>query len=81
MRATQMHWPAFITFASEATHLAFWAGGFLLLAVYALVAEKRRAKRRDIDRVGYMPWTLVFLVSAFVGSGLLVVAVKGWVAG
>ncbi len=76
-----MKWPAFVTFASDATILSFWAGGFLLLSVIALVADWRRTKRKDIDRVGCMPWTVVFLCSAFIGCGLLVMAVKGWIAG
>ena len=76
-----MKWPAFITFASDATILSFWAGGFLLAAALAMLADRRRTKRKDIDRVGCMPWTVVFLCSAFIGCGLLVMAVKGWVAG
>lgn len=76
-----MHWPAFITFASDATLVGLWAGAFLTLAVLALVADWRRARRRDIDRVGCMPWTPIFLAAAVIGVGLLLVAVKGWVSG
>lgn len=76
-----IHWPSFIAFASEATELTLWAGGFLLLAVVALAADWWRARRRDIDRVGCMPWTPVFLASLTIGAGLLLVAVKGWLAG
>ncbi len=76
-----MHWPAFITFASDATLVGLWGAAFLLLAVLAMVADWRRNRRKDIDRVGCMPWTVVFLCSAFIGCGLLVIAVKGWIAG
>ncbi len=75
-----MHWPAFITFASDATLVGLWAGGFLLLAVLALLADWRRSRRKNIDRVGCLPWTPIFLAAAFIGSGLLMVAVKGWLA-
>ncbi len=76
-----MHWPAFINFASDATLVGLWGGGFLLLAALAMFADWRRTKRKHIDRVGCMPWTLVFLASAFIGCGLLVTAVKGWLGG
>ena len=76
-----MHWPAFITFASDATLVGLWGGAFLLLAALAMVADRRRSRRKDIDRVGYVPWTVVFVCSAFIGYGLLLTAVKGWLAG
>ncbi|MBD8678632.1 hypothetical protein IFT55_09240 [Sphingomonas sp. CFBP 13720] len=31
--------------------------------VTAMLAEQRRARRRDPDRVGFMPWTLVQLLA------------------
>ncbi len=80
MRVT-MDWPDFITFASEATVVGLWAGGFLLLAAVALAADWRRARRQQIDRVGCMPWTPLFLAFATIGSGLMLVAVKGWLGG
>lgn len=76
-----MELPVFIRFASDATIVGLWGGGFLLLAAIALIADWQRAKRKDIDRVGCMPWTVVFLCSAFIGCGLLVMAVKGWLGG
>ena len=79
--ACAMHWPAFITFASEATEVAFWAAGFLVLALVALAADWRRARRKQIDNVGCMPWTPLFLAFATIGVGLLMVAVKGWLSG
>ncbi len=76
-----MDLPAFITFASDATVVGLWSGAFLLVAVIALAADWLRARRKHIDRVGCMPWTPIFLACAFVGVGLLVVALKGWLAG
>jgi len=35
------------------------AGIFAALALVAAIAERRRAGRRDLDRVGWVPWALV----------------------
>ncbi len=76
-----MELPGFIRFASDATLVGLWGGAFLLVAIWALAADRLRARRKHIDRVGCMPWTPIFLASAFVGVGLMVVAVKGWLGG
>lgn len=69
------------TFASEAEIVLLWAIGFIALAALAAYAERRRGKRRAVDRVGFMPWLGIFFGSAFIGAGLLVMAVKGLLAG
>ena len=78
-------WPRamhkFITFASDADLLALWGAGFLLMAVVALLMERRRLKRARIDGVGWVPWTGVFLACAVVGGGLLAVAIPGIIRG
>jgi hypothetical protein len=76
-----MHWPAFITFASDATIVGLWALVCLLMALIALAADWRRARRRQLDRVGCMPWTPLFLLFATLASGLLLVAIRGWLSG
>ncbi|GAA0282024.1 hypothetical protein GCM10009127_24200 [Alteraurantiacibacter aestuarii] len=76
-----MHLPEFILFASDATIVGLWGGLFLLIAVLALAGDWLRARRKDVDRVGCMPWTPIFLACAMIGVGLMVVAVKGWIAG
>jgi hypothetical protein len=43
------------------------AGALTLLAAFAALAEHRRGKRRDLDRVGLMPWNLI-QVLAFLGA-------------
>ena len=73
-----MRLPDWILFASDATLVGLAAGAMLLLEAFALLAETRRNRRKVIDRVGCMPWTLVFLACAVTGAGLLIVAVKGW---
>lgn len=75
--AASMEWFASLTFASDAELLALWGALFLATALGALVGERARQKRARIDRVGWMPWTGIFLCSAVAGGGLLVVAVPG----
>ena len=69
--------PQFLMFASDAVWLAIWGGVCLLLALLAMLAEHRRNKRKALDAVGWVPWTTVFVLLAFLGAGLLTLAVKG----
>lgn len=71
----------FLIFASDAEIAALWGGGLLALALVAWFAEVRRVKRARIDRVGWVPWTGIFLTCAVVGVSLLALAVKGLLAG
>ena len=75
---TAMVWPHSLVFASDATLLALAGGALLVLALIALVADWRRARRKRIDAVGWVPWTFVFLVCAICGIGLLTMAIQGW---
>jgi hypothetical protein len=52
------------------------AGGFALLGVAAAFAGHRRNRRRDIDRPGWVPWTLVEILSFFLAFGAAVLALK-----
>ena len=76
-----MHLPAFITFASDATVLGLWGGACLAVAAVALAGDWRRGRRQQIDAVGWVPWTTVFVLSASLGAGLLLMAAKGWLGG
>lgn len=40
-------------------HLWSGAAAAILLAVVSGFGEHRRRKRRDMDQVGFMPWTLI----------------------
>lgn len=76
--------PDWLLFASDAARVAMWGGAFLLAAVIAMLMDRRRQKRDRIsatDRVGWMPWTMVFLVCAVLGMGLLAAALPGLVRG
>ncbi len=39
------------------------AGGAAMLFAVSVVAERRRTLRRDPDRVGWVPWTLLQLAA------------------
>lgn len=69
-----------LRFASDATICALWGGALLLVALAAMWAEIRRTKRRQIDSVGWMPWTKLFFVCALVGITLLGMGLHGWFA-
>jgi hypothetical protein len=73
--------PDFLLFASDAEIVALCGGALLLLAALASLAERRRLKRARIDRVGWVPWTGMFLVCAVVGISLIALAAKGLLAG
>jgi hypothetical protein len=47
------------------------AAAFTALAAFAFIAERRRAKRRDLDKVGWVPWNLV-QISAIIGAAAAV---------
>ncbi len=70
-----------LIFASEAEIVALWGAGFLLLAVVALFADKLRSKRKNINRVGFMPWTAIFMGSMIIGGGLLALTLPRVIGG
>lgn len=63
-----------LIFASDAEIMALWGLGFVLLAALASVMERLRSRRTRLDRVGWVPWTTLLLLSATIGAGLLAVA-------
>lgn len=72
--------PGWLLFASDADLLMLWGGACLLVAVLAVFLDRRRHNRDRLaaaDRVGVMPWTLIFLISAMLGFGLVAVALAG----
>ena len=53
----------------------------VLIAVIAWVGDNRRLYRRELDAVGFMPWTSVFFAAMLVGCVLLGLAARAWLAG
>ena len=76
-----MDWLHELIFLSDAGRVALLGAGFILLALVAMVAERRRGKRARIDRVGCMPWMTIFLFAAVIGSGLLATALPALLKG
>lgn len=69
-----MQEPDFILFASDAELMALWGAGFVVLALAALWLERRRNRQdplQRINRVGWVPWTSLFMLSLLIGGGLL----------
>ena len=52
-----------------------------LLAGLAWWGDRRRIRRRNLDAVGWMPWTPVFFGALMVAVIALGLAAKAWVAG
>lgn len=46
------------------------------LAAWAWIADYLRARRRNPDRVGFMPWTTIFVIAMFAGVLLLGAATR-----
>lgn len=76
-----MHLPDFITFASDATLYGLWGGGLLTISALSALGEQRRRRRKDIDRVGLMPWRDVAALTGFAGLALMAFASVGWLTG
>ncbi|MBU0669282.1 MAG: hypothetical protein KKH37_08380 [Alphaproteobacteria bacterium] len=70
-----MKLPETLLFASDAELLALAGAALLVLAGFASLMERRRSRRAALHRVGWMPWTGIFLTLAVIGGGLLSVAV------
>lgn len=56
--------------------MAVIGGIAVALAVLAWLGDRRRMKRRDLDRVGFMPWTSVFFFALLAAVLLLGVVGK-----
>lgn len=52
------------------------AGGLLLLAGIAALAEYRRARRRNLDQPGWVPWTMIQVAALFAAAVIGALALK-----
>jgi hypothetical protein len=43
-----------------------------LIAIFAGVADHRRAKRKNIEKVGYMPWTTITVLAGTASFSALI---------
>ena len=60
------------------TQSALWAtaAGFAGLAGFALYADRRRVSRRDLDKVGWVPWSLVQILAMIAMCAAIAFALK-----
>ena len=73
-----IHEPDSLRFASEATIAGLWAMACFAGAGITIWADRRRAKRANVDKAGWVPWPKLFFAFALVGVVLLAMAMKGW---
>ena len=52
-------------------------GAFVAVAAGSVLADWRRTKRRDLDRVGWMPWTLIQVMAVLGAVITAALAIKG----
>ncbi len=60
--------------------LGIWgriAIGAVLVVIVASLADRRREKRTDIDRVGFMPWTFIMVMAVLTAVVSASLAIKG----
>lgn len=66
----------------DSTTLMTILGSFAaVLAVVAWWGDRRRHHRRDIDRVGFMPWTPIFFWALLVAVLLLGLSARAMLKG
>jgi len=51
------------------------------LAAVAWTGDRLRRRRRDLDKVGIMPWTPIFFFALLAAIMLLGLAAREWIAG
>jgi acetyl esterase/lipase len=57
----------------------FWwgiAGAGALLIIVSAVADRRRQKRRNVNKVGFMPWTGITVLAVMVALMATAIAIK-----
>ena len=52
-----------------------------MLGIGCLFMDGRRFRRAAIDRVGWVPWTGLFLMCMIVAGGLIALGLPAWIAG
>ncbi|MEJ2408447.1 MAG: hypothetical protein P8Y48_03675 [Novosphingobium sp.] len=67
---------------SDSTRFMMIAGSMAaLVALVAWIGDRRRIRRRNLDRVGFMPWTPIFFWSLLAAVLLLGLGSRSLVGG
>ncbi|MEM6857636.1 MAG: hypothetical protein AAF559_07175 [Pseudomonadota bacterium] len=69
--------------ASDAMRISAVGTGFWLLAALAALMEWRRNRSRSLERlekVGWVPWTPIFMACAMIGGGCLAMGLPALLA-
>lgn len=62
---------------NESSKLLFMCGGAAAsIAALAWIADYRRHRRKNPDKVGFMPWTTIFVIAMFASVMLLGIAAR-----
>lgn len=61
------------------TQAALWTGAGVAasVALIAALADRRRTRRRDLDRPGWVPWPLIQILAMIVAAVAAAFALKG----
>ena len=73
--------PDAILFASDATRYVIVGAVLLALSALGMWRDRRRAKRRNMDKVGIMPWRDIAALTSMGGLIVLVFGIMGWIRG
>lgn len=49
-----------------------------VIALCAILLERRRVRRRNIESVGFMPWTLLTVLAVFLAVFAAAIALNGY---
>jgi hypothetical protein len=63
--------------ASGAGALWVLAAAAAALALLSALADRRRTRRRDLDRPGWVPWALIQILAMLVAAVAAAFALKG----
>ena len=70
-------------FSSDAAVLAMVGTGFMLFAAFCAMMERRRNRLRSLERlekVGWVPWTNLFVGCLIIGGGCLAMSLPALIA-
>lgn len=66
----------------DTTRFLLIAGGVAsVIAIVAWIGDRARMRRRNMDRVGFMPWTTIFFWSLLAAIVLIGVGTRGLISG